>query len=124
MHGIPLAADIFDIEKEKKVPDKFLDKKTDTESVIIAYNSQNVLPSYLYLGLTVIKCQRFGHISKNRRGKQKCPFCGENHSFDECQNRDNKKCSSCGGSHSAGFKDCPVFVGKHKKSRNLVIKRK
>ena len=38
------------------------------------------------------------------RGKQKCPFCGENHSFDECQNRDNKKCSSCGGSHSAGFK--------------------
>ena len=138
MHGIPLDTNIFDIEKELKVQnsfadiekvlrlqkfDKIQDKKIDTESVIIVYSSEIVFPSYLYLGyrrLTVkefiphpvrcYKCQRFGHISKNCRGKQRCPFCGENHSFDECQNKDNKKCSNCGGSHSAGFKGCPIFV--------------
>ena len=56
------------------------------------------------------KCQKFGHISKNCRGKQKCPLCSEDHTFEECQNRENKKCSNCGGSHSAGFKGCMVFV--------------
>ena len=138
IHGIPLDTNIFDIEKELKVQnslvdiekvfrlqkfDKIQDRKTDTESIIIVYNSEIVFPSYLYLGyrrLTVkefiphpvrcYKCQRFGHISKNCRGKQICPFCGDNHSFDKCQNRDNKKCSNCGGSHSAGFKGCLLFV--------------
>ena len=138
MHGIPLDTDILDIEKELKVQnsfvdiekvfrlqkfDKIQDKRTDTESVIIVYNSEIVFPSYLYLGyrrlnvkqfiphpLRCFKCQRFGHISKNCRGKLKCPFCGDNHSFDKCQNSDNKKCSNCGGSHSAGFKGCSVFM--------------
>ena len=49
------------------------------------------------------------HIKK-LRGKQKCPLCSEDHTFEECQNRENKKCSNCGGSHSAGFKGCTVFV--------------
>ena len=108
--------------------DKIQDKRTDTESVIIVYNSEIVFPSYLYLGyrrlnvkqfiglpqpVRCYKCQRFGHISKNCRGKLKCPFCSDNHSYDQCQNRGNtcnRKCSNCGGSHSAGFKGCPVFM--------------
>ena len=139
MHGIPLDTDILNIEKELKVQnsfvdiekvfrlqkfDKIQDKKTGTESVITVYNSEIVFPSYLYLGYRRLNvkeflphpvrssmCQRFGHISKNCRGKHfQCPFWGDNHSFDECQNRDNKKCSNCGGAHSAGFKGCPVFM--------------
>ena len=138
IHGIPLDTDIVDIEKELQAQNSFVDiektfrlqkfdkiqnKKTDTESLIIVFSSEIDFPTHLYLGyrrLTVkefiphpircFKCQKFGHISKNCRGKQKCPMCSENHTFDECQDRENKKCSNCGGSHSAGFKGCVVFV--------------
>ena len=83
--------------------DKIQNKKTDTESLIIVFESEIDFPSHLYLGyrrLTVkefiphpircFKCQKFGHISKNCRGKQKCPLCSEDHTFEECQNRENK----------------------------------
>ena len=138
IHGIPLDTNISDIEKELQVQnnfvhiekifrlqkfDKIQNKKRDTESLIIVFGSEFDFPSHLYLGyrwLTVkefiphpircFKCQKFGHISKNCRGKQKCPLCSEDHTFEECQNRENKKCSNCGGSHSAGFKGCIVFV--------------
>ena len=129
---------ISDIEKELQVQnnfvhienifrlqkfDKIQNKKRGTESLIIVFGSEIDFPSHSYLGyrrLTVkefiphpircFKCQKFGHISKNCRGKQKCPLCSEDHTFEECQNRENKKCSNCGGSHSAGFKGCIVFV--------------
>ena len=138
MHGIPLDTDISDIEKELQIQNSFVDiekvfrlqkfdkiqeKKIDTESLIVVFRSEINFPSQLYLGyrrytikefiphpVRCFRCQKFGHISKNCRGKQKCPLCSENHSFDECQNIENKKCTNCGGSHSAGFKGCPVFV--------------
>ena len=138
IHGIPLDTDILDIEKELQAQnsfvhiektfrlqkfDKIQNEKTDTETLIIVFSSEIDFPSQLYLGyrrLTVkefvphpvrcYKCQKFSHISKNCRGKQKCPVCSQNHTFDECQNRQNKKCSNCGGSHLAGFKGCTVFV--------------
>ena len=151
MHGIPLDTDISEIEKELQIQNSFVDiekafrlqkfdkiqeKKIDTESLIIVFRSEIDFPSNLYLGyrrLTVkefiphpircFRCQKFGHISKNCRGKQKCPLCSQNHSFDECRNIENKKCTNCGGSHSAGFKGCPVFV-KAKEIKELSHQKK
>ena len=149
IHGIPLDTDISEIEKELQSQnscvekafrlqkfDKIQEKKIDTESIIIVLTSEIDFPSHVYLGyrrLTVkefvphpircFKCQKFGHISKNCRGKQKCPLCSENHSFVECQNKENKKCTNCGGSHSAGFKGCPVFV-KAKEIKEFSVKKK
>ena len=66
--------DILDIEKELKVQnslvdiekvfrlqkfDKIQDKRTDTESVIIVYNSEIVFPSYLYLGYRRLHVKQF-----------------------------------------------------------------
>ena len=120
IHGIPLDTDISEIGKELPSQnsfvekafrlqkfDKIQEKKIDTESLIIVFRSEIDFSSHVYLGyrrLTVkefiphpircFKCQKFGHISKNCRGKQNCPLCSQNHSFDECQNKENKKCTN------------------------------
>ena len=138
-HGIPLSIEISELEKElkdKNVSVSFgkisrLQKfyktkggKTDTESIIIEFNSESKIefPLHLFMGykrITVkefiphpircFNCQKYGHISQNCRSKQKCPVCSEEHSFEQCQNKDKKKCSNCGGNHSAGYKGCQVF---------------
>ena len=42
------------------------------------------------------------------RAKQRCVRCGEQHSFEECQQKDNPKCANCGEEHSAAYNSCKV----------------
>lgn len=54
------------------------------------------------------KCQRFGHLEKQCRGKVTCPKCGENHHNDQCPN-EKTECANCGLNHGAFSKACPVW---------------
>lgn len=46
------------------------------------------------------KCQRFGHLEFQCRGKQKCEFCAGNHRMVECE-ASRPLCANCGGNHLA-----------------------
>ena len=47
------------------------------------------------------KCQKFGHMFKNCRGKAKCQNCSEKHDFENCNKKEIKKC---------GYKGCVEFL--------------
>ena len=69
--------------------------------------------------LQCYKCQRYGHHqSQCRSSEQICPICAENHTLNDCPNRDDKAkaiCINCKNykntqlpySHVAFSRDCP-----------------
>ena len=151
-HGIPLEMKTNEIKEEleyannikiEKISrlqkfDKIKNKKQDTESIIIEYEQDTDIdfPLHMYIGykrITVkqfipyptrcFKCQKFGHVSSNCRGKLKCPNCSEEHDFENCDKKESKKCSNCGGNHSAGFKGCSEFL-KAKKIKEYSYSQK
>ena len=136
-HGIPLEMNLLEIKQELeeansmkiekinrlKKFDKAQQEKIDTESIIIEYSQNIEFPLHMYFGykrITVkqfiphpvrcFKCQKYGHISKNCRGTTICPICSNNHTFDNCDNKQNVKCCNCGLKHSAGYKGCEEFI--------------
>ncbi|VDI47955.1 Hypothetical predicted protein [Mytilus galloprovincialis] len=62
-------------------------------------------------------CQKFGHGSKQCRGKQRCCFkCSdEGHEGTNC-NSESSKCVNCGESHFSSSRDCPVYL----KEKNII----
>ena len=56
-------------------------------------------------------CQRFGHMAKTCRSKQKCLICCESHSHKGCQNKETRKpkYANCKGPHVASYKGCPEY---------------
>ena len=136
-HGIPKDMDLEEIKEELENAnslkieqiyrmqkyDKIKQEKTDTDSIIIEYGQDIEFPLQMYLGYRRIyikqfipfptrcfKCQKFGHVSKNCRSKAKCPNCGEEHKFEDCNQKEIKKCCNCGLNHSAGYKGCEAFL--------------
>ncbi|VDI71020.1 Hypothetical predicted protein [Mytilus galloprovincialis] len=61
-------------------------------------------------------CQKFGHGSKQCRGKQRCFKCSdEGHEGTNC-NSESSKCVNCGESHFSSSRDCPVYL----KEKNII----
>lgn len=61
------------------------------------------------------RCQRFGHGSRNCRGRETCAKCSAtDHVADICEN--NHKCINCGGPHPAFSRTCP----KWKKEKEII----
>ena len=71
--------------------DKDKKEKCDTESIIIEYGQDITFPLHMFLGNKRInvkqfipyptrcfKCQKFGHVSNNCRGKAKCQIVARN----------------------------------------------
>lgn len=56
------------------------------------------------------KCQLFGHMKDNCKGKRRCVRCGGEHEFDECTQKDNRKCFRCGEQHSAAYQGCKIYI--------------
>lgn len=57
-----------------------------------------------------LNCLRFGHITTNCSGKEKCRKCGiENHLQNNC-NADKPKCVNCRDEHFATDKECPERI--------------
>ena len=92
-----------------------------TESVVIMFEGED-LPDKVFLGYRAFnvkvfipkptrcyKCQRFGHIASKCNFKGRCPTCGEDHEFMQCNKKETPVCCNCGGDHSAGFTGCKVF---------------
>ncbi|XP_071138259.1 uncharacterized protein [Mytilus edulis] len=60
--------------------------------------------------------QKFGHGSKQCRGKQRCFKCSdEGHEGTNC-NSESSKCVNCGESHFSSSRDCPVYL----KEKNII----
>jgi len=59
------------------------------------------------------KCHKYGHISAQCGGTQKCGICAEGHRSEDCPSKDlgsnTRKCASCGGPHKARDNKCPEF---------------
>lgn len=64
---------------------------------------------YVYPVTQCFKCLRYGHTSRQCKGKKRCQKCAGETCNDKCEN-DEKKCVHCGdGNHDAVSRDCPIY---------------
>ena len=75
------------------------------------------IKEYIAHPVRCYKCQIFGHVAKNCRSTQKCPYCAGSHSYDNCHNPVEKKCANCGEPHSSAFKGCKAKAKDIKNSK-------
>lgn len=57
---------------------------------------------YIPPPLRCYKSQRYGHVAVMGKGNQRCPKCGEEHSYDECKN-EKDTCYNYGGQHRVTY---------------------
>ncbi|XP_071480212.1 uncharacterized protein [Diadema antillarum] len=109
-------------KKQNQSKEEKSDKEapTPTRSVILAFEKAELpeevtlcfqkfsVKQYIPPVVRCFHCQRFGHTIKNCRAKQRCVRCGEMHTFDQCQQKDDPKCVNCGGKHSAAYNGCKM----------------
>ncbi|XP_060763851.1 uncharacterized protein LOC132872786 isoform X2 [Neoarius graeffei] len=122
--GIPVSVSIEDIKNNLKggeiVDAKRLTKgKEKTESLSILLHFKDEMPDKIQMGfmcypvreyipppLRCFKCQRFGHVAAQCKGKLRCAKCGEGHEYGKCGENAQLKCCNCGGQHSAAYGGC------------------
>lgn len=91
-------------------------EKTESTSILLSFNKD--LPTRVQMGymsymvreyipppLRCFKCQRFGHVAGQCRGKIRCAKCGGEHEYGQC-GETVLKCCNCGGPHSAAYGGC------------------
>ena len=99
---------------------------TETETVILSFQSQKQLPCIVSIGYLKFKlkqyipapmrcknCLGYGHTSKNCSRASRCLHCGNiGHLYEACNNKTdtNIRCANCGGQHKANDKICPKFT--------------
>ncbi|KAI2645876.1 Nucleic-acid-binding protein from transposon X-element [Labeo rohita] len=127
--GIPLGEKLVELRKVikggtvvsvKRLQANRNGEKLDSTSVLLGFKEQ-VLPERVMIGymsfyvreyvpppIRCNKCQRYGHIAKVCKGKQRCGKCGGEHEYGKCSDRDERKCRNCGGDHTAAYGGCPV----------------
>lgn len=127
--GIPLSESV-DVIKESITNVKVREARrlktkrdgalTDSLSIVLTFDEPE-LPRRVLLGymsydvrlyipppLRCFKCQRFGHIANDCKGKQRCSKCGGEHDYGKCDTNATMKCCNCGGEHSAAYRGCEV----------------
>jgi hypothetical protein len=78
--------------------------------------------------LQCYKCLKFGHNQTKCTSSQKCLLCAGEHSFKECQfkdekSKDNLKCINCNGRHAACSKECPNNKAASEAKQQDILKR-
>uniref|UniRef100_A0A6P7EZH1 Uncharacterized protein LOC114324762 n=1 Tax=Diabrotica virgifera virgifera TaxID=50390 RepID=A0A6P7EZH1_DIAVI len=83
-----------------------------TGTVIVTFKGQSIpknviiekmifeVENYTPRIIQCLKCLRFGHISAQCRGKDRCERCGEEHHKSNCSNPNNLLCALCKRKHS------------------------
>lgn len=94
--------------------------KPGSKAVLVAYTKDTVLPEadgrrykmqeYIPWPLRCMNCQRFGHHHSDCTNSTKCSTCGENHTHEQCINKDKPKCVNCSAFHSAAYRGCPKYI--------------
>jgi hypothetical protein len=92
------------------------------EGVVIAYDLK-IVERYepKCRIIQCFKCQRYGHISTQCRGTQKCGHCGGNHGTIDCADGTHAKrrsCAACdGGEHASWSTACPARIRETKRAK-------
>lgn len=83
------------------------DSTTLPETIKAGYLQCRVRP-YVPNPQRCFKCQRFGHGSRNCRGRDTCAKCStKEHVADACNNEPH--CTNCSGNHPAYSRLCPMW---------------
>ncbi len=111
--------------------DAALDKRVETENVILTYDT--IPPTEVYIAyrkynakhydpppLRCFNCQVYGHTQSVCKSKIKCPRCAGEHKIDDClvgkgQESDGGssaglKCGNCGLNHSSAYRGCEYYL--------------
>lgn len=75
-------------------------KQEMPSKVQLGYMSYYPVREFISHPLRCFKCQRFGHVATQCRGKIRCAKRGGEHEYDKCTNKTELKCCNCGGQHS------------------------
>ncbi|KAM7312172.1 cytochrome P450 2J5 [Ixodes scapularis] len=95
------------VERKTKHIILTFDSTTLPQTVKAGYLQCRVRP-YVPNPQRCFKCQRFGHGSRNCRGRDTCAKCSsKEHVADVCDNEPH--CANCGGNHPAYSRSCPVW---------------
>lgn len=127
--GIPVDEDLerlkrsisgAEVSRVKRLQRTVNGERLDSLSVLLEVQG-NALPERVRVGcmsfpvrayvpppLCCYKCQRYGHIAEACKGRQRCPNCGGEHRYEECEEREQLKCCNCGGQHRVTFGGCEV----------------
>jgi len=94
----------------------------DSQTVLLHFTSSQlpeaVKIGYLNFGVRAFvpkatrcyKCNRFGHVAKNCRGKDKCSKCSGDHSSQHCTSA-TTQCPNCNGEYRLVICNAPNIVG-------------
>ena len=122
--GIPTSVTIEEIKESLKQYDlveakRLMNGKEKTESLSVLLCFKKELPVRIQMGyisylvrqyipppIRCYKCQRFGHVAVQCRGKPRCAKCGGEHEYGKCGDKAVLKCCNCGGDHSAAYGGC------------------
>jgi hypothetical protein len=71
------------------------------------------------------RCQKFGHIARNCKGRVACRKCAGSHEFKNCTRKNTRsrpKCINCDEQHWASFKSCPARLSsiRSQRQRNFI----
>lgn len=127
--GIPLGEKLEDLKKNikggtvvevKRLKMNKNGEKVDSTSVLLEFQEEKLPPRVMigFMSFSVrefipppvrcYKCQRYGHIAKVCKGKQRCGKCAGNHEYGQCGDNVVRKCCNCGGDHTAAYGGCPI----------------
>ena len=108
------------------------DQAVDTGTFLLVF-SGTTLPEKVRVGWMAIKvrpftpnptrcfkCQRFGHVANNCKGKERCGRCSlEGHNSKSCK-AETPKCAGCGNEHEAWSRSCPRLTEAKESQRKKV----
>lgn len=132
----PLFGNTFEIIHVKRLKRKIVQDNVSTyvpkQAILVSFKGQ-LLPSqvviekmvfnvepYIQRVVQCLKCLRYGHLSTQCKGVERCSHCGEEHNSNNCEKINPPYCVLCKGEHSATERNvCPEF-SKQKYIKNLM----
>lgn len=78
------------------------------EFVYLFYTRCPVEP-YVSNPVLCYNCIRYGHSSRNCKGRVRCPNCSESHNASDCPKSKDPSCIFCNGSHGSLDRSCPEY---------------